>query len=126
MERSGGSSARFGSGDLRSVNASEPSSPVVVRRMVVGVREVVVRDLMVFWCRGVRACQVRVVEGAVSSFLIDMLLERFLLCLLRVKPWLARAAVRGQKVMWPSVLAVHSQRIGPRRMWVIFVRQVVL
>jgi len=108
------------------VNASAPSSPAVVIRVVVGVREVVVKDLMLFWWRGIRACQVSVDEGVVWLFSMGLLLERLLLCLLRVKPWLARAGVRDQKAMWPSVLAVQRWRTEPRRMWLIWVRQVVV
>lgn len=45
------------------MNPRAPSSPLVVRRVVVEVRRMVVRDLMVFWWRGVRDCHLNVDEG---------------------------------------------------------------
>lgn len=63
VEWRGGASGWLG-GEVRRVNARAPSSPPVVRRMVVGVRGLVVRDLMVFWWRGVRDCHVSVDDGA--------------------------------------------------------------
>lgn len=48
---------------MRSVNPRAPSSPLVVRRVVVGVRGMVVRDLMVFWWRGIRDCHISVDDG---------------------------------------------------------------
>jgi hypothetical protein len=65
MRRVEGLGGAFGwvGGEVRRVNARAPSSPVVVTRVVVGLRVVVVRDLMVFWWRGVRDCHVSVDEG---------------------------------------------------------------
>jgi len=62
VEGSGGVFGWLG-GEVRSVNPRAPSSPLVVRRVVVGVRVVVVRDLMAFWWRGVRDCHVSADDG---------------------------------------------------------------
>jgi len=65
MRRVEGSGGAFGwlGGEVRSVNPRAPSSPLVVRRVVVGVRMVVVRDLMAFWWRGVRDCHISADDG---------------------------------------------------------------
>ncbi len=65
MRRVEGSGGAFGwlGGEVRSVNPRAPSSPLVVRRVVVGVRGVVVRDLMAFWWRGVRDCHISADDG---------------------------------------------------------------
>ncbi len=49
------------------MKARAPSSPVVVRRVVLGERELVVRDLMVFWWRGWRMCHVSVDGGVLVA-----------------------------------------------------------
>jgi len=65
MRRVEGSGGVFGwlGGEVRSVNPRAPSSPLVVRRVVVGVGGVVVRDLMAFWWRGVRDCHISADDG---------------------------------------------------------------
>ena len=62
VEWRGQSLERIGE-DVRRVNARAPSSPAVVRRVLVGERGVVVMDLMAFWWRGIRMRQVRVDDG---------------------------------------------------------------
>lgn len=37
-----------------------------------------------------------------------------------------KMGARGQVAMWPSVLAVQSWMLGPKRMWAAFVRQAVV
>lgn len=90
---------------MRRVKPRAPSSPPVVRRVVVGDRGFVVTDLMVFWWRRVRVCHVRIDDGAFR--VSEGLWWSLLLLPLSVKPWLARTVFRGQKATWPSVLAVQ-------------------
>lgn len=88
---------------VRRVKANAPSSPPVMRRVVVGERGVVIRLLILFWWRGILVFQVKVARGVRAfEFVVLVILEP----LERVILWADSDSVKGQNAMWPSVLAV--------------------